>query len=87
MDAENDATTEAAKTVCKAIPVDSSEKKTIIYPPFTPSSPTDHAPGHNIFSAEGMPIWQNDVLSFLRPRLLLNQRLEIQKPSAVNRRL
>ena len=69
MDAENDATTEAAKTVCNAIPVDSSEKKTIIYPPFTPGRPTNHAPGHNIFSAEGMPIWENDVLAFLRARL------------------
>jgi dienelactone hydrolase len=83
MDAENDATTEAAKTVCNAIRVDSSEKKTIIYPPFTPSKPTEHAPGHNIFSAAGMSIWQNDMLSFLRPRLALNRRFDRASPVAV----
>jgi dienelactone hydrolase len=70
MDSENDATTEAVKTVCNAIAVDSSKKKTIIYPPFTPASSSDnHAPGHRIFSAEGISIWQDDMLAFLHKAL------------------
>jgi dienelactone hydrolase len=70
MDAENDATTEAVKTVCNAIAVDNSRKKTIIYPPFEPtSSPGNHAPGHRIFSAEGISIWQDDMLAFLHKAL------------------
>lgn len=81
MDSENDATTDAAKTVCKALATPENEKKLIIYPPFTPTSnPNNIAPGHVIFSAQGISIWQNDMLSFLRPRLALNLRLEKTSP-------
>jgi dienelactone hydrolase len=69
MDAENDATTNAAKTVGEAIKSSGEWEKTIIYPPFTPTSnPSNIAPGHLIF-AQGVSIWQDDVIEFLRPRL------------------
>jgi len=69
MDAENDATTNAAKTVGEAIKSSGEWEKTIIYPPFTPTNnPSNVAPGHLIF-AQGVSIWQDDLLEFLRPRL------------------
>jgi dienelactone hydrolase len=74
MDSENDATTEAVKAVCNSIAVAKNEKKTIIYPPFTPTSNSNNiAPGHVIFSAQGISIWQNDLVSFLR--LYLDRRM------------
>lgn len=82
MDAENDATTEAAKTVCEAIKNSGETEKTIIYPPFTPTSnPSNVAPGHLIF-AQGVSIWQNDLLAFLKPRL--ESRLKLEKVEPVN---
>jgi len=69
MDAENDATTEAARTVGEAIKNSGEWEKTIIYPPFTPTSnPSNIAPGHLIFG-QGVSIWQDDLLAFLKPRL------------------
>jgi dienelactone hydrolase len=69
MDAENDATTNAAKEVGKAIKSSGKWEQTIIYPPFTPTSnPSNIAPGHLIF-AQGVSIWQDDLLAFLKPRL------------------
>ncbi|HST50784.1 MAG TPA: alpha/beta fold hydrolase [Pyrinomonadaceae bacterium] len=69
MDSENDATTEAARTVGEAIKNSGQWEKTIIYPPFTPTSnPSNVAPGHLIFG-QGVSIWQDDLLAFLKPRL------------------
>ena len=69
MDAENDATTDAAKVVGEAIKNSGEWEKTIIYPPFTPTTNPSHiAPGHLIFG-QGVSIWQNDLLEFLNPRL------------------
>lgn len=76
MDAENDATTESAKQVCQAVKASGEAEKTIIYPPFTPSSnPSNIAPGHLIFG-QGAYIWQDDLLTFLKPRLASKSRLE-----------
>ena len=66
MDAQNDATTNAVREVGDAIKASGEWEKTIIYPPFTPSSnPGNIAPGHLIFGIGGISIWQNDMLSFL----------------------
>ncbi len=66
MDAENDATTNAATTVGDAIKNSGQWEKTIIYPPFTPARNDSHvAPGHLIFG-QGVSIWQNDVQEFLK---------------------
>ena len=70
MGAQNDATTDAVKEVGDAIKSAGSWEKTIIYPPFTPTTnPGNIAPGHLIFSSQGISIWQSDLLSFLRSRL------------------
>jgi dienelactone hydrolase len=74
VDAENDATTNAAKEVGKAIKSSGEWEQTIIYPPFTPTSnPSNVAPGHLIF-AQGVSIWQDDLLAFLKPRLSADTR-------------
>jgi len=81
MDAENDATTNAVKSVGKAIQASGQVEKTIIYPPFTPTSnPSNIAPGHLIFG-QGASIWQNDLLTFLKPRL--ESRFQIEKVEPV----
>lgn len=73
MDAENDATTNAVKAVGEAVKSSGQFERTIIFPPFTPTSnPGNIAPGHVIFSMQGISIWQNDMLTFLRNRLAVN---------------
>jgi hypothetical protein len=37
----------------------------IMYPPFTPTAQdAPVAPGHLLFSAEGLPIWGRDAIGF-----------------------
>lgn len=86
MDAENDATTNAAKTVGEAIKNSGEPEQTIIYPPFTPTSNPDNiAPGHLIF-AQGVSIWQNDLITFLKPRLETNNRFGQASPNKTVKR-
>jgi dienelactone hydrolase len=81
MVAENDATTEAVVTVGDAIRAAGTTEKTIIYPAFTPTNPpTGIAPGHVIFSAQGIQIWQNDLLSFLHTYMSPPTRRTIHHP-------
>ncbi len=63
--AENDATTESARVVCAAAKKAPAELK--VYPPFTPTRQMNPgaAPGHALFSPQGLPIWKSDVLAFL----------------------
>jgi dienelactone hydrolase len=66
LDAENDATTAAAKTVCDAAKARGVSAELKIYPPFTPAQNANNvAPGHLIFSGQGVSIWGRDVLAFL----------------------
>jgi dienelactone hydrolase len=66
MDAENDATTAAAKAVCDAAQRRGVSAELKIYPPFTPAQNANNvAPGHLIFSGQGVSIWGRDVLAFL----------------------
>jgi carboxymethylenebutenolidase len=81
-DAENDATTDSVKKVGQAIKNSGEPETTIIYPPFTPTSdPSGTPPGHLIF-AQGVSIWQQDVLDFLRPLLVRNTGVQqpIRRP-------
>ena len=72
MDAENDATTDSVKKVCEAARSRGGSATLTIYPPFTPPEPaTGIAPGHLLFSAQGVSSWGSDVVAFLdqhRPR-------------------
>jgi dienelactone hydrolase len=69
-DAENDATTEAAKAVCDAAKAAGNAAKTIIYPSFSPPTNRGHvAPGHLVFSIQGAPIWKDDTVKFVRDHI------------------
>jgi dienelactone hydrolase len=72
MDAENDATTTAVKSVCDAARARGSLAELKIYPPFKPTqNPYNVAPGHLLFSGQGVATWANDVVTFFdahRPR-------------------
>jgi dienelactone hydrolase len=63
--AENDATTESARAVCAAAGNAPAELK--VYPPFTSTRPLNAAaaPGHALFSPQGLSIWKDDVMAFL----------------------
>ncbi len=66
MVAENDQTTESAKTVVKEAEKRNTPAKLIIYPAFTPHEELSNvAPGHMIFAAEGAHIWKADLREFL----------------------
>ena len=65
MVAANDATTEAARTIDAAIPV-ATEHRLIIYPPFRAKDPRGIAEGHLVFSGEGITIWKDDALEWIR---------------------
>jgi dienelactone hydrolase len=65
--AENDASTESTKRVCGAVAANGVATQLKIYPPFTPPRPgLANAPGHTVFSAQGVTVWAQDVLAFLR---------------------
>jgi dienelactone hydrolase len=63
--AENDATTESARTICAAVKNAPAELK--VYPPFAPTRQVNAAaaPGHALFSPQGLAVWKDDVLAFL----------------------
>jgi len=65
MDAENDATTAAVKSVCDAARSRGVSAELRIYPPFTPAqNPARVAPGHLLFSGQGVSSWGRDVVAF-----------------------
>jgi dienelactone hydrolase len=66
--AENDRTTESARAVCKNARGTPAELK--VYPPFTPTTLRENsAPGHALFSFQGVKIWGPDLLDFLARHL------------------
>ena len=70
LDATNDTTTEAVRTVCDAAHRAGAETAVKIYAAFSPKvTPGNIAPGHLIFTADGLPIWKPDVLGFLGAHL------------------
>jgi dienelactone hydrolase len=64
--AQNDRTTKAVESVVHEVEKH-APAKLIIYPTYTPPQPPggNVAPGHAIFAAPGMKIWQGDVTKFL----------------------
>jgi dienelactone hydrolase len=66
--AENDRTTESARAICKHAQGTPAELK--VYPPFTPTTlRANSAPGHALFSFQGVKIWGPDLLDFLARHL------------------
>src|SRR5262245_12708434 len=64
--AQNDLTTESARTICATIKENGAVTDLRIYPPFTPTQAIPNTPpGHVIFGREGVSIWDKDVLEFL----------------------
>jgi dienelactone hydrolase len=67
MAAENDATTESARAICKNARGAQDLK---IYPPFTPTTVrANTAPGHALFGSQGVTLWGPDALAFLARHL------------------
>jgi dienelactone hydrolase len=62
---ENDATTESAKQICAKAKAAGASTSLTVYPAFTPQQPSDTPPGHLLFGAEGVGLWEKDVLAFL----------------------
>jgi carboxymethylenebutenolidase len=66
MDAQNDAAPEAIPTLSQVMGTAGLPHRLIMYPPFTATAQeTAVAPGHLLFSAEGLPIWGRDAIAFL----------------------
>lgn len=65
MDAQNDAAPEAIPTLSQVMDAAGLPHRLIMYPPFTPTAQEAAvAPGHLLFSAEGLPIWGRDAIGF-----------------------
>jgi len=65
MVAQNDRTTAAATTLASTLQARNPATALIIYPPFTPSrNPNNIAPGHLIFSDQGVTLWEQDIRTF-----------------------
>jgi dienelactone hydrolase len=75
--AENDNTTESARSVCAAAEESGASSNLIVYPPFSPQRPSANAavaPGHMLFSREdGIAVWHRDILAFLAQSLRESQ--------------
>jgi dienelactone hydrolase len=70
MVAENDRTTESVKSVVSEAKKHGVAARLIVYPKFQPrDNPGGIAPGHMIFSAQGVSLWESDVKDFLKREL------------------
>ena len=66
MVAENDRTTQSVKVVVAEAEKHGGSAKLIVYPAFTPQENSNGiAPGHMIFGAQGVRIWEKDLKEFL----------------------
>jgi dienelactone hydrolase len=64
--AENDATTDSITTLAAIYKRREIPHRMVIYQPFTPQQGDVSAgPGHRVFSAQGVHVWEKDVLEFL----------------------
>jgi dienelactone hydrolase len=70
MVAENDRTTKSVKVVVEEAKKKEDQARLIVYPAFKPrENPGGIAPGHLIFSADGISLWQSDVQEFLKKEM------------------
>lgn len=67
MVAENDRTTESVKAVVREAKKHGAAARLILYTKFKPSeNPGGVAPGHMIFSEQGVSFWESDLKDFLK---------------------
>jgi dienelactone hydrolase len=70
MVAENDRTTKSVKVVAEEAKKHGGHATLIVYPPFKPhENPNGVAPGHMIFSADGVALWERDLKEFLEKEM------------------
>lgn len=66
MVAKNDRTTFSVTTLAEIFKKRGVAYRLVIYEPFTPAQGSKvAAPGHAVFSAQGVSVWQSDVVQFL----------------------
>lgn len=66
MVARNDRTTSSITTLAEILKRREVPYRMVIYEPFMPPrADVAMAPGHRVFSAQGMSVWEGDVLEFL----------------------
>ena len=65
MVAKNDRTTASVTTLADVFKKRDVPHRLVIYAPFTPSQGGRAAPGHALFSSQGVGLWENDVIEFL----------------------
>jgi dienelactone hydrolase len=64
--AENDATTDSITTLAEIYKKRGVPHRMVIYQPFmSENRDVSRAPGHKVFSVEGVNVWEKDVLEFL----------------------
>jgi dienelactone hydrolase len=64
--AQNDRTTASITTLAEIFKKRGVAHRAVIYEPFKPQrGDPDTPPGHRVFSAEGMHVWERDALEFL----------------------
>jgi dienelactone hydrolase len=63
--AANDATIESAKQICARAAAGGTAATYKLYPAFKPPTPSNIPDGHLLFTVDGLPIWEQDVLAFL----------------------
>ena len=73
MVAENDRTTESVKSVVSQAKKHGAAARLIVYPAFKPrENPGGIAPGHMIFTAQGVGLWESDVKDFLKREMAVS---------------
>ena len=70
MVAQNDRGTDSITTLGEIFKKRGVPHRVIVYEPFTPQQASwpgefNTAPGHEVFRAQGMPVWEKDVIEFL----------------------
>jgi len=68
--AENDMTTDSITVLAEIYRRRGIPHRSVIYPPFIPADGASaRGAGHRLFSAEGVTVWERDVLEFLERHL------------------
>jgi dienelactone hydrolase len=87
MVAKNDRTTSSVTTLADIFKKRGVPYRAVIYEPFTPAQGSRAAaPGHAVFSAQGVSVWERDVVEFLGRYLgpdALDRRDVVVEPKAI----